>query len=371
MIEVEPGEAITRCAADVHEPGVGPVTSGAVVTFRFLDAADAQSGATFTAVHSGGGTWCADLTAPTVDGFYLLENAIAYGGEEVKQFDRVRVGAAMNRAGHSLSELRAAIGRIMGELTPVVATGGSVNTIQDTRNLYDDDDSFEGQEIVFTSAAAGNIGKVNRVIGNDMATATLTFYPDLPDPIVAGDRAEIYNLRGIGIRVHEIDGALNDAIKVAAGMGGQRLAADLSAFSEDTPYATIPAVFDWIIAVEVYSANGEWVDVTRSLANRGGGFALDRANRRIELIGAAARRADGYQIRVRGLGRPTPLLDPEDRTMVDYEWITKQAIASLLWTKYTRDPSLERAATTAKEDADAIRAKCLPGRRANAIRVGR
>jgi hypothetical protein len=107
------------------------------------------------------------------------------------------------------------------------------------------------------------------------------------------------------------------------------------------------------------------------LVNRGGGYYLDRANRRIEVMGGPARSADGYQIRIRGLGKPTLLVSEEDRTMVDYEWLTKQATASLYYTKYTRDPSLERIATSFREEADALRAKAIPGKRANAIRVGR
>lgn len=372
MIEVEGGTVFPRCATALHVPGVGPIVADAVVTFRFIDSADQQSGATATATLAVGtdSDWCADITAPTADGVYLLENKIVYQDfDPVYQYDTVRVGPAMNVEGKTRAEIRQAIGIEMGDFTPVIASSGGTNQISDPFNLYEPDDVFVGQEIVFTAAHVANVGRVARITQSAQTGTTLTFTPALPQPIVAGDRAEIYNLRAVGTRVHELHAAINAAIDIAAGMGGHRISATTAAFDRTNPFITIPAVFSHIIAVEHQNRSGDWLDITRLTTNRGAGYFVDHANRRIELVGESAYAADSFPVTVRGLGRPTPLRSDSEMTTVNAEWLKEQAKALLFESRYSRDPSLERMMTSKVERADQLRDLAVPRRPRNAVRV--
>jgi hypothetical protein len=138
-IQVRPGQSIVQTASGLHEGGEGYVEEDdlAVITFSWLDMADAVVGTPVVATYDSAGTYVASLTAPTDFGRYRLQVATLINGETTYAYRDVTVGVAY-KGGVTVAELRRRIASKLKDWIGIVATqdAGSNAQFTDEDNLY-------------------------------------------------------------------------------------------------------------------------------------------------------------------------------------------------------------------------------------------
>jgi hypothetical protein len=341
VINCVPGQSKTFSEA-VHIPGTGAATSAVTATFALYDEDETAIVTSESGSHAGSGVWSATLTIPSTNGSYTLLTTIAHASIETYYTrQQVLVGPALNRGGVTRAQLRYDVARKLGDVLRTKCTTGASTTIfTDTENLYEPDDYFIGREFVLVVGHASNVGLRRRVTDSDESSSNVTVHLALPQNFAAGDVADLYDTNEIGVRLDDLNGAINDAIQEAAKLGGQRLSATLTAtFDRDDPLLDIPSQFLWLTGVEYQDEVDVWRRIDRAPGFRGGGWTVRQDGRTVEIGGADRDRADARPVRIFGLGRHDPLGSDEDATLVDHAWLTANCLWHLYHLKATRDHS--------------------------------
>jgi len=321
-----PGESKVFTLYDLVNPGAGYITTGATITFDLLDSAGTVQA---TGAGSSGSTndWSATLTIPATEGRYTLRVTIVYGGVTRYQEETVDVRAFLNQGGTTLRDLRRIVSRALGDLIVATATAATgTTTFADANNLRRSGTQYKGGQGYVAIGAAVNLGADNaRYISGSDGSGTLTFSPAFNAGFGAGDVLEVHNDNGNGWPVQEKHGAINDALRLAAGMGGTRLSATLTtAFDQDSPTITVPSAFQRISVVEWQGDDDEWHRVMRAKRAGSPGW-FTRGDGTVEVQGRDRYSMNGQTVRLYGFGRHDDLTDDEDATLVLPEFVKYQA----------------------------------------------
>lgn len=367
---VLPGETRTVCLFDLSEPGVGPVTADAVVSFVLQDASGSVVAGPVTGAASGN-DWCAVVTAPSTSGTYTLLASATYGGTTSEMVDTWEVRARLARLGTTRGELRQSIGHRLGDLVELQATKASTDggAFYDAISLRRSDNQYASRDAYCARGAAANQGLTRIVQGSSQQSQSLTLQPPFPAPFALGDRLELTNDRGEGWLIAEYHRAIDDALRTAGGMGGVPLAAIITAtFDATTPLLTLPDGFDALWGVEYRDQAGEW-HLLQPAPRWGSGGWRTAGGGQIELLGQGRYLADGQQIRVRGYGRHDPLGDDDEATQVNAEWLVVECCRLLLLQGIRRDPDRDRLIPLIDKQASELRPQAVPLRKPGTVSI--
>lgn len=330
-IRAEPSTNTTFTVYDLVEPGEGYVTTGATVTLSLQNSAGTTVDSD-TATSGGTNDWSATLTTPAAEGLYTLLATIVVDGVTSKQEQTVDVRAFLNRGGTTLRDLRRSLARDLGDLLIATATAaGTTSTFTDTARLRLSAAQYKGMQAYCSLGAAANLGADNaRYVSGSDGAGTLTFTPVWNAAFAAGDVLELHNLRGDGWPVEEKHGAINDALRLAAGMGGARLSAQLTTtFDQDTPTITVPSAFRKVDKVEFLDDASEWRRIDRAKRQNAPGWYAP-GDGTLQILGDARSSMDGQTVRLWGFGKHDDLTDDEDATLVLPEYVVARAGYRLL-----------------------------------------
>lgn len=267
------------------------------------------------------GTWTlyVSFSSPTGDLLYAI-SCVASGPVYIDQAGSI-----------SLRDLRAMVARQLSDYRKVVATEGSINTVTDPFALVDNTDHFRGAEMICISGHVDNEGKVRKVTSSSYENYTLSFIPDLPQPVVAGDSFELFNHGRTNRRIQEYNDAINDAIRQAHPQNREKIYMDLPAgsYSSDQNGVEIPPDFVAIYGVQ-FNYGGSWYNVPPGRFMGEGGWTIDRARRLLVVGPGYGHEVRNAALRLYGYTRAPQLLNDTDMTSTDPEWIIDTAVGSLI-----------------------------------------
>lgn len=228
-----------------------------------------------------------------------------------------------------------AVAQEVGDFRTVTATQNSSNNVLvDDMELVQSTDFFRGGQIVFTSGA--NNGQVRRIIGSDTPSFSVTLNSYLPNPVLAGDTADIYNVGGPsgrpGFLIREYTQAINNAIRDAFPQYREPVTtsfATMGTANGDNRFA-LPSTMTHVSRVEVLFPSAVFTIAPSRYTDAWDGWWIDRQNRELVLNYDDAVTVGDKTVRVSGYGRPAALVNFTDQTNCDPEWIVEMAKARLL-----------------------------------------
>lgn len=248
--------------------------------------------------------------------------------------------------GTSLRTLRRKVAkRIPGEQFLVLtATDGDTTAFRDTENLQGPNDAYKGADLYLLDGL--NAGKQRRVQSSTQSLGQLSWGTALPAAVVAGDTAELWNLRGIGVTATQVNDAINDAIESLAKNVWIPVAATITDdFDMDSPTIAIPAELSrgfYAVNWQDSTADGIWHDVDGGGEVPRYGWWYDAANGVIQIDGYWRSAIHGRAIRILGYGGTGLLTADTDTTPIDSEAIVTEAVSNLLVMNGSRNPDFER-----------------------------
>lgn len=262
--------------------------------------------------------------------------------------------------GTSLRTLRRAIGRHLSDLTVLTATANGLDTkLIDARNLTAGDDIWRGNTLYFVDGTAQNIGEIRRSIASNRSERSITWTDALPAATATGDVCEAWDKRSTGWHPFDVNAAINDVITIKADttLNVPTFATAAADFDRETPQVTVPTTLDRIYSVEYADDDGLWHTIPKASSGGGYGYHINLGQGTITLTGSdLLYYADEHDIRFRGYGNLSELVDDDDETELLAEWIVYEAVAALLWQGVERDRNRERLYGPAQNKADALRA---------------
>lgn len=268
---------------------------------------------------------------------------------------------------NTLKDIRAGAARKCKDWVRVIATSNSADTsvFIDAMNLYENDHHFRGSDVWFKNdtGTAANRGLTVRCTDSDLGNTSISLGSGLVAAPATGDEAWLFNIGGMGTRIHVYDATINDAIRSLGHAAATVYSDELTdAWDVDDPWVDIPAEFTHISGVQYEGADGIFYDVQTSA------IAVDLVQRKFTISKPYSTEADGYNIVLLGKQAHPELTDDDDTTDVDYEWLTSQVAASILLQK--REQVLKVLGGQMQNYADMIRGKAAPmGLLESAIRV--
>lgn len=227
--------------------------------------------------------------------------------------------------GVTLRDLRRRVMAKFGDLVSCTATkDGSVTEFIDEDTLVGEPSRYAGREILFVSGM--NAGQKRYIQGSSRNDQSVTFQRALPYPTMEGDEADITNAFGIGITFQAVDSAIREAISVARPRAPQ----PVSYTVENWDGGNIPIPVDAVGINDIYGVDD---DGNRRHIRRGNrrsyGWMIDNPSRTIHISGHEARQAKGRSIEVNARALPGLLVDDDDVTLIDSEWIVTYACSQL------------------------------------------
>lgn len=239
-----------------------------------------------------------------------------------------------------LSLRRTIGGRIPGEqFVVLVATAGSTTTFTDADALQGPTDAYKGADLYLLSGA--NAGKQRRV-QSSTNTGQLNWQSPVAAAVVAGDGAELWNQRGIGVKATEVNDAIDDALAVLSrGAWDSVVASVVLPFDQDSPTVVIPATLTRGIYGLYYQdpvRDGIWHEVAGGGEDPRVGWWYDRAAHTLVVGGAWTGVIDTYALRVQGYGTVAALAGDTDATPIDAEAVVTEAVYQLLKRNSSRNP---------------------------------
>lgn len=270
--------------------------------------------------------------------------------------------------GRSLRELRVMVARQLKDYRHVVATGGSTTTVTDLFNLTDNTDRFRGGEMICTSGPLANIGKKVKIVSSSFESSTVTFIPDLPVAVSAGDEFDIFTFGRTPTAIQDYDGAINDAIRMADPANQPKVVVDLvEPFVRLDGGIAIPDTLTRLYRVAWLEDNGLYTDIPRGSYAGAEGWYVDRASRKLVFGPNYAAWLDGKFLRVFGYTRALPLTNDDQRTETDAEWIVDSAVAALL--TGALDQAVFPIGQSRQNRADQLRSKMMRNPEPNTVSV--
>jgi hypothetical protein len=294
----------------------------------------------FHVTEVGGGHYRIYSNPTTVDGIYtVLVNANDPWGQQFNLLWEVDPAPVVpgpvyitpgNRT--TLRELRAMLARTAGDYLELEATHDSpANQIRDAFTLVENTDHFRGAEIVCRQGNRLNVGQKRKITSSSYENYMVETLIPFPAPIVAGDRFEVFNFNGRNAsRIRQYDDAINDAIRNAWPQNREKMYVEpIETYSRVSGIA-IPDEMTHIYAIHSNLVTDGWIDIMPARSPNDVGWWADRSTRTLWLAGGYGYDSDGKFLRIYGYGRPPVLVNDDDTTATDVEWIIETASGSLL-----------------------------------------
>lgn len=272
--------------------------------------------------------------------------------------------------GTTLRDLRRRVMAKFGDLVTCRATrNGSVTEFIDEDNLVGEPSRYAGREILFVTGM--NAGQKRYIQGSSRNDMSVILQRPLPYPTAEGDEADITNAFGVGITFQAVDHAIREAVETARVRGRVPVSYTVKEWDGETP---IPIPADAVGVNDVYGVDSHG---TQRHIRRGGGrmngWHVDRASRTISINGFEGSQAKGYDITVMAMALPNLLVDDDDVTMIDAEWLVTHACSQLaLDTLLSRQASGDWGSKGMlwKQDAERMATRLTPNLGPNYTAVG-
>lgn len=255
--------------------------------------------------------------------------------------------------------------RMPGEQSFVLtATGGDPTTFTDAEHVQGPTNAYIGADLWFTSGA--NLGRERRITSS---TNLGDLHWQTPvTAVVAGNTAELWNLRGIGVKASEVNDAIDHAVSVLGRGAWLPLTASVAAaFALATPTVAIPASLTrGIFALDYQDPSyaGVWVEVDGGGEVPNPGWWYDRAGSQIVVGSTWASAIDAKTVRVRGYQLPTALSADASTTTLDKEAVVTEAVYQLCKRNSTKNPEFAGWVKDAWQEKERARPFAV-GRRAS------
>jgi hypothetical protein len=236
------------------------------------------------------------------------------------------------------------VGKGLGDCLVVTATADGTNqSFIDDDNLDGPNGAYKGFDIYFTGGTADNLELRRRIADSTQAVGRVTWNKVLPAETAEGDEAELWNLRGIGIKAIEVNEALNWALALAGKQADIPIVAVVSgAFSRDSPRVSIPTeVTRGMYGMSWEDGEGVVRTIDRASDPYDEGWYYDQASRTIVIGGSYLSPMDGMTLTINGLGTPPSLLTDDDTTTLDPEWLVAEATKRVISAIRVRNPEAQ------------------------------
>lgn len=226
----------------------------------------------------------------------------------------------------TLAELRVGVLGLIGDVDEGEVTASSdLSTLTDDLNLAREDGTLIGRFVIFDQTSA-NPGLLRRVTASEKLTASVTLNRDLDALPQVGDRYIMLNYRDQGMSKQKVDRAINDAIKAC------RANYLVPSLSTSASFASTAPVLDassfrggGIAGIDYRDGDtGEWIELPLMDWKN----LVDQWGLTVTLGEIGARVANTKTVRIRGYAKPGLLVDDDDTTIIDYEWLILQAAAN-------------------------------------------
>lgn len=230
-----------------------------------------------------------------------------------------------NPSRSTLGDLRAMVARQIRDYRRVVVESGSTTTMSDPFTLVDNTDHFRGAEMICISGHPDNVGQKRKIVSSSYEQYMVTFIPPLPQPVAKGDVFDLFHFGRVNATIAEYDDAINDAIRMAHPQNREDVYYDVTGgYDAASGGIPIPDLFVAIFRILYRRTDGRWGNVDMV-----DGWTIDATRRLIVPAPHWRNELTDKPVRIYGYGRARTLVDDDDATHTDVEWIMDSAIASI------------------------------------------
>jgi hypothetical protein len=225
---------------------------------------------------------------------------------------------------NTLATIRIGVLGLMGDVDELVATSTTDTlSLSDVLNLSVESGTLIGRYIIFDATGA-NAGQLRRVQSNDKETATIVFNSAVPDTVEEGLHVTMINYRSQGVSKSKVDRAINDAIRDVRDDYLLPTVIQTQDFDYTEPIIAVGSDFKGVAGVDVWADDlSDWLELDPV------DWTGDRWARTISLMGRARFLSESNSVRIRGYALPELLVNDDDETLIDYEWLRYQATSNL------------------------------------------
>jgi hypothetical protein len=231
--------------------------------------------------------------------------------------------------------------------------------------------ALSGASITFVSPDTSDNYLIERRISDfseDTQVATIT--PAFPAQISTGDEAWVTNLRSKGHWRSEYINAINLAIAAAFPQNLVKVEyTHGTVWDQDEPYISLDSSLTHVYGVRVDDGVQTPYLIPASAQNNGAypGWFYDFGLGQLGITTYLSQSIHGTTVSVLGYGRAAPLVDADDRTPVDAEWISFYAAEILKGG--TGDQKLLSQASRMENRGDVMRPKIISGLEPGTIQI--
>lgn len=233
--------------------------------------------------------------------------------------------------GTTRREIRQRLGFALGDMILLEAESGTTTTLVDSNHIHPA--SYRGRFVYFYSGA--NNGKMRRIVNAE--PPQIEWDTPLASAIVAGVKAELWNMNGVGFRPDIVSEHIRNAHRKAIESDLLPLVDTSLTYSSTDNTISVPTDFRAITGVQFDLGNGQWYSIPRAARVSGPGYWVNRYTREIEINGQPRYYASGNTIRLLGYGRENELTDDSATTITNAEWLIAEAGRSLIMATLTSD----------------------------------
>jgi hypothetical protein len=230
--------------------------------------------------------------------------------------------------GTTRATLRRTTGRLCGDLIVATATAnGTTTTLIDTVRAVAGDDALIGRQAFYVSGTSANLYTTRRVSANAESTGTITVSTAWSSASASGDVVELFASRSISPTPDEIHDKLNDLIRGVADKHLTVVDSTPATFDAEDPYLDIPATWIGYSGAFWQDDLGIWHEIAkahRPLHKNLGTYG------QVEIAGTTRWQVDGNDVMLVGVTPAAVLASDTDSTIVNPDWLCKQAAGELL-----------------------------------------
>ena len=220
---------------------------------------------------------------------------------------------------------------------------GTTTSFIDTERLQGPDNAYRGALLYFAGGA--NLGTYRHVQSSSQSAAQLTWGTPATST-VAGDEAELWNLRGEGVDPVQVNEAINDAIANLAKNAWIPVNGNVAAaFDQTVATVAVPAALTrgmYGVDYQDRVDTARWIEVDGGGEDPTVGWWYDRANAVVAVGGWWRTFLDAATLRIRGYGGTAALAADTDATPIDAEAIVTEVVRLLVMTNAVKNPDLDR-----------------------------
>lgn len=229
--------------------------------------------------------------------------------------------------GATRKDLRRAVGDKTGEVLVLTATtAGTTSTFTDVVRLLDREDnavSLVNRLGLFSGGTVENLGHECRVTAFAKTTRTLTFAPESPAAVMAGDELEVWSNWARFGGVSALHRFINEAIASVADFTGEQVYDAAQAFVASAPELAIPVGWNEFSGVDREDRNGRWHEIPPKQ------LRVRKGLRTVELLHPACRLAHLHNVRLWGYAPAPALVNDTSETNVDREWLVETVSSAM------------------------------------------